>query len=314
MKKYIFLLLILVVTSSCSSSDVTGTYARVKDGVYNQFNRYNYRSNMNTYKPQSQPASWRKPSTRYTNNLRGERRENWKNYKVGRPYKIAGRWYYPEEDPNYSETGMASWYGPKFHNKTTANGEIFDRHLMTAAHRTLPMPSIVKVTNLNNKKVIWVRVNDRGPFAKDRIIDLSERAAHELGFRKQGTARVRVEFDRKATEALFYDPWDADEETAPKVVKARHVTSPRGRTIDERVEYYREHYVQAGSYSTWDSARSVARGLKKVAPVYITEGDYRGDIVYRVQLGPFETEKQAGKVMDEVAMMGFDDAIVLGSK
>jgi len=118
-------------------------------------------------------------------------------YKVGKPYKIAGVWYYPAEDWDYVETGVASWYGPNFHGRRTANGEIFDMNLVSAAHRTLPMPSYVMVTNLDNGRTMEVRVNDRGPYAHGRIIDLSKRAAELLGFKKRGTARVRVELIRE---------------------------------------------------------------------------------------------------------------------
>ena len=107
-------------------------------------------------------------------------------YKIGNPYKINGQWYYPAVDYQYDETGMASWYGPGFHGKTTANGEVFDQNKISAAHRTLPMPSVVKVTNLENGMVLNnVRINDRGPFARNRIIDLSKKAAEELGFIKK---------------------------------------------------------------------------------------------------------------------------------
>jgi rare lipoprotein A len=113
-------------------------------------------------------------------------------YKVGNPYQIAGAWYRPAEDFSYDETGIASWYGEDFHGKYTANGEIYDLNAMTAAHRTLPMPTIVQVTNLDNGRTIELRVNDRGPFARGRIIDVSRRAAQLLGFENQGTAKVRV--------------------------------------------------------------------------------------------------------------------------
>lgn len=115
------------------------------------------------------------------------------SYKVGNPYKIDGRTYYPKEDFELVETGIASWYGPNFHGKPTANGERFDMNEITAAHRTLQIPSIVKVTNLENGRALVVRVNDRGPYSKGRIIDLSKRSAQILGFKDQGTAKVRVE-------------------------------------------------------------------------------------------------------------------------
>jgi rare lipoprotein A len=114
-------------------------------------------------------------------------------YKVGTPYKIKSVWYYPQIDFEYDETGIGSWYGPNFHQKLTANGEVFDQNSLTAAHRTLPMPSIVRVTNLENGRALIVRINDRGPFAHGRIIDLSRRSSQLLGFKKQGTAKMRVE-------------------------------------------------------------------------------------------------------------------------
>ena len=114
-------------------------------------------------------------------------------YKVGKPYEISGVWYYPAVNYDYSETGIASWYGSDFHGRPTANGEIYDMNRVTAAHRTLPMPSMVQVTNLENGRSISLRVNDRGPFKRGRIIDLSRRGAQLLGFERNGTAKVRVE-------------------------------------------------------------------------------------------------------------------------
>lgn len=114
-------------------------------------------------------------------------------YKIGDPYEISGVWYYPTVDYSYIETGIASWYGPGFHGKLTANGEIYDENDLTAAHRTLPMPSLVRVTNLENGRSLVVRVNDRGPFARGRIIDLSRRSAQLLGVEQRGTAKVKVE-------------------------------------------------------------------------------------------------------------------------
>jgi len=115
-------------------------------------------------------------------------------YKVGEPYQVAGIWYVPKEQPNYDETGTASWYGDAFNNKPTANGEVFDMHAISAAHPTLPMPSMVEVTNLDNGKSLQVRVNDRGPYVGGRLIDLSHAAAHELGYDNKGLAHVRVRY------------------------------------------------------------------------------------------------------------------------
>jgi rare lipoprotein A len=115
-------------------------------------------------------------------------------YRVGQPYMVAGRMYYPQSDPNYRAEGLASWYGEDFHGRLTANGEVYDMHSLSAAHPTLPMPSYVRVTNLANRRSVIVRVNDRGPYHGRREIDLSGKAAEVLGFRDHGLARVRVEF------------------------------------------------------------------------------------------------------------------------
>jgi rare lipoprotein A len=115
-------------------------------------------------------------------------------YKVGKPYQVGGVWYVPREQPNYDQTGVASWYGEQFHMKATANGETFDMATVSAAHTTLPLPSMVEVTNLDNGRKLVVRVNDRGPFVGDRIIDLSREAARQLGYERQGLARVRVRY------------------------------------------------------------------------------------------------------------------------
>jgi rare lipoprotein A len=114
-------------------------------------------------------------------------------YKIGAPYKIDGVTYTPQEEFNHVETGVASWYGPGFHGKSTANGEAYDQSARTAAHRTLQMPSIVRVTNVDNGMSTVVRINDRGPFARSRVIDLSRTAAQELDIVRNGTAHVRIE-------------------------------------------------------------------------------------------------------------------------
>jgi len=120
-------------------------------------------------------------------------------YRVGRPYTVAGRLYVPEEDRNYSAIGLASWYGDDFHGRQTANGEVFDMTSISAAHPTLPMPSYARVTNLANGKSLIVRVNDRGPFHANRVMDVSYRAAKLLEFERLGTAHVRVEYVGRAS-------------------------------------------------------------------------------------------------------------------
>ena len=123
-------------------------------------------------------------------------------YKIGKPYQVNGVWYYPKADYKYSETGIASWYGPGFHGKRTANGEVYDENGLTAAHKTLPMPAMVRVTNLENGRSIQVRINDRGPFEAGRVIDMTRRGAQLLGFIQQGTARVRVDIMPEESQQL----------------------------------------------------------------------------------------------------------------
>ncbi|MFK8251245.1 septal ring lytic transglycosylase RlpA family protein [Ancylobacter terrae] len=119
-------------------------------------------------------------------------------YRVGKPYQVAGKTYVPNENTRYRAEGIASWYGEDFHGRLTANGEVFDMESIAAAHPTLPMPSYVRITNLNNGRSMIVRVNDRGPYHSDRVIDVSQRAADLLGFKARGTARVKVEYAGRA--------------------------------------------------------------------------------------------------------------------
>jgi rare lipoprotein A len=151
-------------------------------------------------------------------------------YKVGKPYQISEVWYYPKVDYAYVETGIGSWYGPQFDGRDTANGETFDMNNVSAAHRTLPLPSIVRVVNLENGRALNVRVNDRGPFARGRIIDLSRRAAQLLGFEKQGTAKVRVEIlapesRRLASSYGVLDPTFRKPHPVPKAAPTSRVAS-----------------------------------------------------------------------------------------
>ena len=116
------------------------------------------------------------------------------HFKIGQPYKINGTWYHPEFVTAYEAVGIASWYGHSYHGRLTANGEVYDMHALTAAHPTLQLPSVVEVVNLENGRSLVLRVNDRGPFVKNRLIDLSLAAARELGFERQGLAQVQVRY------------------------------------------------------------------------------------------------------------------------
>jgi rare lipoprotein A len=141
-------------------------------------------------------------------------------YKVGAPYQVGGRWYNPREQPDYDRIGVASWYGSDFHGRHTANGEVFDMHALTAAHPTLPLPSYAYVTNLSNNRTILVRVNDRGPYVGERMIDLSKASAHALGLMSGGTGRVRVRYAGPA-------PLDGDDSR-----ERRFLASSRNRSFD----------------------------------------------------------------------------------
>ncbi|MDJ1156790.1 septal ring lytic transglycosylase RlpA family protein [Chelatococcus sp. SYSU_G07232] len=158
---------------------------------------------------------------------------------VGKPYTVAGRVYTPRENPNYTAVGTASWYGSAFHGRLTANGEVFDRGSVAAAHPTLPLPSYVRVTNLSNNRSMVVRVNDRGPYHGNRLIDVSQRAAEALDFHRMGTARVKVEYlgraslrgsdDRKLLATLRIDGTPANlpgGTAAPIMVASAEDTSP----------------------------------------------------------------------------------------
>jgi rare lipoprotein A len=138
-----------------------------------------------------------KASPRVVSDLRHIPRGGGRNL-VGQPYKVAGRWYYPREEPGYRRQGKASWYGSAFHGRLTANGEIYDTTRLTAAHPTMPLPSYARVTNLANGSSVIVRVNDRGPYHSDRVIDLSQKAATVLDYQHTGTADVKVEYVGRA--------------------------------------------------------------------------------------------------------------------
>lgn len=233
-------------------------------------------------------------------------------YKVGNPYKIMGKWYYPKEDYSYSEVGTASWYGKDFHAKKTANGEKYDMNSLTAAHRTLPLPSIVKVTNLENGRSLVLRVNDRGPYAKSRIIDVSKRASQLLGFYTQGTTKVRVEVMEKESKALKAaltgEPIEENiyqvQETAPIITSAHepmaqnNISYPKG-----------SYFVQVGSFSMKSGAQSIASQLDVKSNIFYT--NVNGQNFYRVRIGPFIDEQSANKMLSDIRNKGIYDAKIV---
>lgn len=260
------------------------------------------------------------------------------NYKVGKPYQIKGRWYRPEYDPSYVRTGTASWYGADFHGLATANGEVFDKEQITAAHPTLPLPSIARVTNLDNGRSIEVRVNDRGPFIGDRLIDLSQAAARKLGYEGRGLAPVRVEFlglaDARGTppaptagKRRPAPPAAIAVASAPPVASLRRGPTPGIITVAATtpVAAPMRHdpsaaclvgaqFVQIGAFS--DTAQVLAamatvEGLERVQ----VEPAFAGDkAVARVRLGPVANPEAANRLLDRVTALGYHDAFAVPAR
>ena len=179
----------------------------------------------------------------------------------GRPYKISGRTYTPRRDEDYSREGLASWYGPGFHGRQTANGEVFDQHAVSAAHPTLPIPSYVRVTNLSNSRSLIVRVNDRGPFHDNRIIDVSKTVADALDFRKNGVARVKVDYVAPAST----DGSDDQILIATLRDDGRLAQTARSRYPPGRDGRFRRNRNQAGAASICRGAPGTADRRGRVA-------------------------------------------------
>tara|TARA_B100001939_G_C16947103_1_gene620755 strand:+ start:6936 stop:7844 length:909 start_codon:yes stop_codon:yes gene_type:complete len=262
------------------------------------------------------------------------------SYKVGKPYKVAGKVYYPKEDPTYSAVGLASWYGPKFHGRKTANGEIFDMNALTAAHTTLPMPSYVRVTNLENGRSLILRVNDRGPFVGNRLIDVSRRAAQLLGFERQGVTKVRVEavpgpdaapvYVRRQTPPSSSSPSSSSlaqpapkrapvvvaEETTPTspppaVEVEKLVSSPPQQETAHKEYDLKTIYVQIGAFADKLRAEAVADGIRHVGQTLLELVDVNGQKLYRVRIGPLESREQADVTLGRVLAWGHNTARIV---
>ena len=240
-------------------------------------------------------------------------------YKVGNPYKINGQWYYPAVDYQYDEIGIASWYGPGFHGKTTANGEIFDQNKISAAHKTLPMPSVVKVTNLENGIVLnEVRVNDRGPFARNRIIDLSKKAAEELGFIKNGVAKVRVEIledeSRKFVTADTKGVMVAESAEITKINKKNLLPDLPGKNKDKQdtitkdsqnsILNDKELLIQVGAFTDHRNAKSLIQKLTEFK-AYINRVFINNKYLYRVRIGPIKDLERANHMKKKLFDLGY---------
>jgi rare lipoprotein A len=267
------------------------------------------------------------------------------------PYQVGGIWYVPQDQPHYDERGVASWYGDAFNMKATADGEVFDMTQFSAAHTTLPLPSMVEVTNLDNGRKLVVRVNDRGPFVGGRIIDLSRAAAQELGYDRAGTARVRVRYvgpaplagpeagvryakaspapqgpmasRRPADEEIFEDAATAPAAPTARLRAPEAVTvstlAPLPSTRWSRSELpdvapgvtAQAYRIQAGAFSDQDNARRAAAQLASAGTATIEPMERGGTTLYRVILPGPADEAEAFAMRDKVAGIGFADARVL---
>ncbi|MFZ4684142.1 MAG: septal ring lytic transglycosylase RlpA family protein [Hyphomonadaceae bacterium] len=203
---------------------------------------------------------------------------------AGPPYEVAGRWYVPAHEPNYNEVGTASWYGPTFHGKASASGERFNENDLTAAHPTLPIPSLVRVTNVENGKAVVVRLNDRGPFVDDRIIDLSKAAGAALDMHAKGTAKVRVEYVGPAPADGGGEPTVA---TQPQRVDMAMRSLPPIVVNQVAVKPVSGFYLQAGAFSDLGNARALRGRLAGAGPLTIETVQVNGAALYRVMLGPW---------------------------
>lgn len=266
-------------------------------------------------------------------------------YKVGAPYQVGGVWYHPRENYTYDETGVASWYGPGFHNRKTANGEIFDTNELTAAHPTLPMPCLARVTNLDNGHSVVVRINDRGPFAHGRLIDVSRKAADLLDFTGKGTAKVRVQvlanesqaiaqaahkygterLDTTATYStasvipvsstampsrLAYQP-----PLPPSPQRAVHNIGETGLDIAEvtqrPVKPNPQLYVQAGSFTLAKNAQAMQTQVAQFGTTKVDQSAINGVMFYRVRIGPISTVGKADAVLAKVSGAGIPNPRII---
>jgi len=251
-------------------------------------------SSQSTARPYSGP-----PAPGSTSGLRG----------TEKPYQIRGIWYYPKADRDYDEKGIGSWYGEQFHNRRTANGEIFDMDVPSAAHKTLPLPSIVEVTNLDNGRKLRVRVNDRGPFVDGRIIDLSKAAAEQLGYGRAGVAHVRVRYVGPAGKTPFDQPRMIA--SAPPTAEPRYAPPPRSRVQASGLPPAQPAYgapppPKAADIDYVPSAPPAPVVAAEPAAVLASAETVSGGAgsAYRVQAGSFANRSNAERAMAQLGEAG----------
>lgn len=237
------------------------------------------------------------------------------HYKVGAPYQVAGRWYTPKVDKSYDEIGIASWYGDAFHGKLTANGEIFDKTRLSAAHKTLPMPILVEVENLENGRRAILRLNDRGPFVDDRLIDLSHAAADKLGFTQKGLARVRVRYVGEAELYALAEP--AGSSRRPRIAETAPA-DPIGDLIAREAAGEGTSAANGGSYwvelAVADDRVALEEAQARAGPEARLAPVAGAPLSQALRFGPYADYSTALGALARALGMGFADArIVVGS-
>ena len=255
-------------------------------------------------------------------------------YKIGNKYEVNGKFYYPKKDLFYSKSGIASWYGPKFHGKLTANGEIYNQNALTAAHKTLPLPSSVKVTNLENNKSVTLRINDRGPFVNDRIIDLSSKAADLLGLKKNGTGLVRVTILQEQTIALeklakkgfFPEIKDLPKPDTPNVtipkktivkvegISKNYVKKINNKKINYDLKNLKSNYkifIKLGVFTTLKSAKSMKKKLSYITKVKIYKNINDKKTYFHVKAGPYIIVNKVDKILSLLSSRGMQGAKII---
>jgi peptidoglycan lytic transglycosylase len=264
------------------------------------------------------------------------------SYRLGEPYQVAGTWYRPREDPSYDRVGTASWYGELFQGRRTANGEIYDMDRLSAASPTLPLPVYARVTNLDNNRSIVVRVNDRGPYASSRIMDVSRRSAEALGFRERGTTRVRVQYlgraplngddsyERRylASQSQGWTQVASNRgaparQPEPVAVSSIGETRPLSRPASTRslaqlrpapiqpAKTAGGVMIQAGSFRDQDNAERARSVLGAIAAVEVAPIEGGSGRLFRVRLGPFADEQDAAAALPLVAEAGYGGARIV---
>ena len=240
------------------------------------------------------------------------------HYKIGKPYLVNDITYYPKYDPAYSEEGVASWYGDSFHCKQTANGEVFNKHQLSAAHRTLPLPSVVRVTNLKNGRSAEVVVNDRGPFVNNRIIDLSDKAADILGFKNQGTAKVRVEYLPGKTNSLLKQINSSSARFSKnslssnlKTLDAKFDTKPVTLTKISSGAVPEEYKILVGKFARKSDAMESVRNLSRMGVAKLVKDS--SDNEFHVYFsGTSVKNDQKFSILKKIIAMGYQKAYLLG--